>query len=85
MSEGSPAAAKPGAAASRGKMAVTPPDDHVIVLFGATGDLARRKLLPGLFDLAKAGLMPAHYRIIGSSPAHSALSGRLVVMTANNP
>src|SRR5215475_3130594 len=23
------------------------PDDHVLVLFGATGDLARRKLLPG--------------------------------------
>jgi glucose-6-phosphate 1-dehydrogenase len=44
------------------------------VLFGATGDLARRKLLPGLFDLAKAGLMPARYRVIGSSPAKSALS-----------
>jgi glucose-6-phosphate 1-dehydrogenase len=74
MSEGSHVPAHPGTGASRGKMAVTPPDDHVIVLFGATGDLARRKLLPGLFDLAKAGLMPAHYRIIGSSPAHSALS-----------
>ena len=43
------------------------PDDHVIVLFGATGDLARRKLLPGLFHLAAAGLMPARYQIIGSS------------------
>lgn len=42
------------------------PSDHVIVLFGATGDLARRQLLPGLFHLAKAGLMPARYRIIGS-------------------
>src|SRR5260370_17830391 len=50
------------------------PDDHVIVLFGATGDLAKRKLLPGLFHLAKAGLMPRKYRIIGSSPAQSALS-----------
>jgi len=28
------------------------PDNHVIVVFGATGDLARRKLLPGLFHLA---------------------------------
>src|SRR6266446_6270004 len=28
------------------------PENHVIVLFGATGDLARRKLLPGLFHLA---------------------------------
>ncbi len=43
-----------------------PPDDHVIVVFGATGDLARRELLPGLFHLAKAGLLPARYRIIGS-------------------
>jgi glucose-6-phosphate 1-dehydrogenase len=46
------------------------PDDHVIVLFGATGDLARRKLLPGLFHLATAGLMPARYRIIGSARSH---------------
>ena len=41
------------------------PDDHVIILFGATGDLARRKLLPGLFHLAKAGLMPQNYQIVG--------------------
>jgi len=44
------------------------PDNHVIVMFGATGDLARRKLLPGLFHLAAAGLMPDRY---GSS-AHPA-------------
>lgn len=44
-----------------------PPDDHVIVLFGATGDLAKRMLLPAMFQLAKAGLLPARYRIIGSS------------------
>jgi len=43
------------------------PDDHVIVLFGATGDLSRRKLLPGLYRLAQAGLMPDRYRIVGSS------------------
>jgi glucose-6-phosphate 1-dehydrogenase len=34
----------------------------VLILFGATGDLARRKLLPGLFHLAAAGLMPERYR-----------------------
>ncbi|HUZ52708.1 MAG TPA: hypothetical protein VMU94_09280, partial [Streptosporangiaceae bacterium] len=50
------------------------PDDHVIVLFGATGDLARRKLLPGLFHLAKSGLLPKGYRIIGSAPAKFALT-----------
>jgi glucose-6-phosphate 1-dehydrogenase len=44
------------------------------VLFGATGDLAKRKLLPGLFHLAAAGLMPEGYRIIGSSRAKSALT-----------
>jgi len=43
------------------------PENHVIVLFGATGDLARRKLLPGLFHLATAGLLPDRYQIIGSS------------------
>jgi glucose-6-phosphate 1-dehydrogenase len=43
------------------------PDNHVVVMFGATGDLARRKLLPGLFRLAAAGLMPVRYQIIGSS------------------
>jgi glucose-6-phosphate 1-dehydrogenase len=43
------------------------PGNHVIVMFGATGDLARRKLLPGLFRLAAAGLMPGRYQIIGSS------------------
>jgi glucose-6-phosphate 1-dehydrogenase len=43
------------------------PDDHLIVMFGATGDLARRKLLPGLFRLAVAGLMPDRYQIIGSA------------------
>ena len=50
------------------------PDDHVIVIFGATGDLAKRKLLPGLFHLASAGLMPARYRIVGSAPAQFALT-----------
>jgi glucose-6-phosphate 1-dehydrogenase len=43
------------------------PEDHVVVLFGGTGDLARRKLLPGLFRLAQAGLLPKHYRIIATS------------------
>ena len=31
---------------------------HVIILFGATGDLAKRKLLPGLFHLSRAGMLP---------------------------
>jgi glucose-6-phosphate 1-dehydrogenase len=43
------------------------PEDQVIVLFGATGDLARRKLLPGMFHLAQVGLMPRRFRIIGTA------------------
>ncbi len=39
---------------------------HVIVLFGATGDLARRKLLPGLMHLWQAGLIDDS-RIVGTS------------------
>ena len=43
------------------------PDDQVIVLFGATGDLARRKLLPGIFHLFEAGLMPERFALIGAA------------------
>jgi glucose-6-phosphate 1-dehydrogenase len=50
------------------------PDNHVIVVFGATGDLASRKLLPGLFHLHVAGLLPRDYRVIGSAPASFALT-----------
>ncbi|GAA4985372.1 glucose-6-phosphate dehydrogenase [Pseudonocardia tropica] len=39
---------------------------HVIVLFGATGDLARRKLFPGLLHLQNEGLLPGDFRVIGS-------------------
>jgi glucose-6-phosphate 1-dehydrogenase len=45
---------------------VGPRYPQVVVLVGATGDLSRRKLLPGLFHLAAAGFIPG-YRIIGVS------------------
>lgn len=41
-------------------------DPHVIVLFGATGDLARRKLLPGLAYLCTSDLAP-DVRVVGTS------------------
>jgi glucose-6-phosphate 1-dehydrogenase len=43
------------------------PQNQVIVLFGATGDLSRRKLLPGLFHLTQVGLMPERFRIVGAA------------------
>jgi len=45
---------------------VGPRHAQVVVLFGATGDLARRKLLPGLYHLVTAGFIPG-CRIIGVS------------------
>ncbi len=45
---------------------VGPKFPQVVVLVGATGDLSRRKLLPGLFHLANVGFIPK-CRIIGLS------------------
>ncbi|MBS2938402.1 glucose-6-phosphate dehydrogenase [Nocardioides sp. J2M5] len=43
-------------------------DEHptTVVLFGATGDLSRRKLLPGLLHLFKTGLL-SQVRVVGTS------------------
>lgn len=40
-------------------------DGVAIVIFGVTGDLARRKLLPGLYENAKNGRLPDPFYIIG--------------------
>jgi len=45
---------------------VGPQSPQVVVLVGATGDLARRKLLPGLFHLTSSGFIPG-CRIIAVS------------------
>src|SRR5216683_1406614 len=45
---------------------VGPRYPQVVVLVGATGDLSRRKLLPGLFHLCSTGFIPG-CRIIGVS------------------
>ncbi len=50
------------------------PEDHVIVIFGITGDLARRKIIPGLYHLAVAGLLPANYRVVGCARPSSKMS-----------
>ncbi|HEY0517663.1 MAG TPA: glucose-6-phosphate dehydrogenase [Solirubrobacteraceae bacterium] len=38
-----------------------------LVIFGATGDLARRKLLPALYNLAHDGALPEHFHLVGVS------------------
>src|SRR6266853_718506 len=39
----------------------------VMVLFGAAGDLTKRKLVPALFNLAKAKLLPQNFAVLGVS------------------
>ncbi|RMG45295.1 MAG: glucose-6-phosphate dehydrogenase [Acidobacteria bacterium] len=43
------------------------PEPCALILFGATGDLARRKLFPALFRLACDGLMPERFAILGAA------------------
>ena len=41
------------------------PDPCVIVIFGAAGDLAHRKLLPSILELQATGALPGEYRVLG--------------------
>ncbi|MGZ7041642.1 MAG: glucose-6-phosphate dehydrogenase, partial [Thermoanaerobaculia bacterium] len=41
------------------------PEASCLVIFGASGDLTQRKLIPGLYSLAHDGLLPAGLTIIG--------------------
>jgi glucose-6-phosphate 1-dehydrogenase len=42
------------------------PGPTVFVLFGATGDLAKRMVLPAFYRLAAAGLLPRQWRLVGN-------------------
>ena len=42
-----------------------PSDPCAIVMFGASGDLAKRKLLPALFDLAIHSCLAPRFRVVG--------------------
>lgn len=42
-------------------------DDHILVIFGASGDLTYRKLVPALFDLHAQNLLPEQFAILGVS------------------
>ena len=41
-----------------------------LIVFGASGDLARRKLFPALYDLAYEGLLPERHAIVGSGGSY---------------
>lgn len=41
------------------------PENQILVIFGASGDLTRRKLLPSLFELFLRKLLPKRFLIVG--------------------
>jgi glucose-6-phosphate 1-dehydrogenase len=41
------------------------PEPTAVVIFGASGDLTKRKLLPALFHLEQSGLLPAEFSVVG--------------------
>jgi glucose-6-phosphate 1-dehydrogenase len=46
------------------------PEPHVLVIFGASGDLARKKLMPALAMLAARGALPDKFSIVGVALDH---------------
>ncbi len=47
------------------KPAERKPDPCVVIIFGASGDLTKRKLLPALYHLEQAGLLPKEISVVG--------------------
>ncbi len=41
------------------------PSNHILVIFGASGDLTRRKLIPALAELKKLDLIPEKFAVLG--------------------
>jgi glucose-6-phosphate 1-dehydrogenase len=41
------------------------PDPCILVIFGASGDLTRRKIFPALYSLALRGLLPERFAVVG--------------------
>jgi glucose-6-phosphate 1-dehydrogenase len=41
------------------------PDPCLMVIFGASGDLTQRKLVPALFDLSRSGALPEGFSVVG--------------------
>ena len=46
---------------------MTKTESQVLVIFGASGDLTKRKLLPALYDLYKQNMLPQFFAILGVS------------------
>ena len=44
------------------------PDPFALVIFGASGDLTHKKLMPAMYALATRRLLPSRYAIVGCRP-----------------
>jgi glucose-6-phosphate 1-dehydrogenase len=42
-------------------------DNQILIIFGASGDLTKRKLIPALYDLYKQNLLPDKFAVLGAS------------------
>jgi glucose-6-phosphate 1-dehydrogenase len=51
--------------AVEGKKDERVPEPTIVVIFGASGDLTKRKLLPALFHLEQQGLLPKDFAVVG--------------------
>ena len=56
---------KASAAAAPAKVAERKPDPCVVIIFGASGDLTKRKLLPALYHLKQSDLLPEEIAVVG--------------------
>ncbi len=41
--------------------------NHILIIFGASGDLTKRKLVPALYTLYKQKLLPEKFAVLGAS------------------
>lgn len=57
------------AAKGTGERPAQPGDRCVMVIFGAAGDLTKRKLIPALYNLAKGGLLSKEFAVVGMARA----------------
>jgi glucose-6-phosphate 1-dehydrogenase len=48
---------------------VSPADPFAMVIFGATGDLTKRLVMPALYNLSRSRLLPEHFALIGVARA----------------
>ena len=50
-------------------------EPHILVIFGASGDLAKRKLIPALYELHTQQLLPEKFAVLGVSRTELSDSG----------